>query len=444
VKLFSLISRKKIPAIILLIGVVLSSSINTVSVFATNPYSQDYYSGQDILFYNPDDTSCTSEGTAATTSLTGADNKQKIWNYYSGKQLTAIAIAGIMGNFSQESGFDPAVKQNQSTAALPDGGDGVTGYGIAQWTSKGRQAGVLAAIKAAGLAEYYGAGWGASEKDKSIPQADSDKLLLTELNYSWSGDSTPISGFASKLNAATTVDGNGGSTVIFHDTYEISADNASMIQQRITDADTFLAAYGGGASSGQSCSSSASLGGVSNLTEATAWAQKFISDTNAKYPSVKGSVPSAKLFPSTATRKYVYQYPQSGGYCWLGSNCGECTAASGWFVTNMTSYAYGGGNGNQVVGFLAAKGVPTGSKPEAFSIFSMQGPGSVHTGIVLGVLADGSIITLEDNYNGAGVVTVTQYASLAALIGSQRGGSIIFGYVGNKLKGAAAGLGGTS
>ncbi len=90
-------------------------------------------------------TTGTSSTGCACTPLTGADNAEKIWKFLTGKGLTPVAAAGIMGNLQAESGFNPKRVQNTST---PDGDrdnitvDGVTGYGIAQWTSAGRQQGL--------------------------------------------------------------------------------------------------------------------------------------------------------------------------------------------------------------------------------------------------------------------------------------------------------------
>lgn len=76
------------------------------------------------------------------TTLSGSDNAEMVWNFLINKGLTPVQAAGIMGNLQAESGFNPKRVQNTPT---PGGDkdnitvDGKTGYGIAQWTDRGRQ-----------------------------------------------------------------------------------------------------------------------------------------------------------------------------------------------------------------------------------------------------------------------------------------------------------------
>jgi beta-lactamase class A len=70
---------------------------------------------------------------ASSTSLTGKDNEEKIWNYFKSKQLSDEQVAGIMGNIQQESGFDPEIIQGGGRSKDPrDAGSG--GWGLIQWT----------------------------------------------------------------------------------------------------------------------------------------------------------------------------------------------------------------------------------------------------------------------------------------------------------------------
>lgn len=69
----------------------------------------------------------------------------KVWAYLTspdGLGLTPVQAAGAMGNMQQEnSQFDPRVRQNSEKKPNIIV-DGVSGYGIIQWTSKGRQQGL--------------------------------------------------------------------------------------------------------------------------------------------------------------------------------------------------------------------------------------------------------------------------------------------------------------
>jgi hypothetical protein len=60
-------------------------------------------------FYDPGTgDSCSDSSTDSTGApLTGRDNVQKTWNYFTAKGLTEKQVAGIMGNIKQESTFDP-------------------------------------------------------------------------------------------------------------------------------------------------------------------------------------------------------------------------------------------------------------------------------------------------------------------------------------------------
>jgi surface antigen len=365
--------------------------------------------------------STTSEDGSGVQDLSGANNAEKIWNFFIGQGLTPIATAGIMGNFSQEdSGFDPARKQANTRRAIPDNGDGKTGFGIAQWTSQGRQAGLFAKLREANLGQYYGAGWGHPEKDKEIPAADIDSMLTIELNYAWDGDSTKIKDIAQQLNAATSVTGDNGSTVLFHRLFERSRDNASQIKERVRDAGAWLKEFGN--TSADSCAGE--LGGVSSVADAIAWADRFYNDTQQTYHSGGNKLDG----PRSASITELYHMVDNGRTCWGGAaDCSQCTALSGWFVTQMTDYPYGGGDGGEVVGNMAAKGVPTGKEPRPFSIFSYDTGSFGHTGLVLGTLGNGTVITLENNWP-TGTLSVRQYNIKAEYPGAT------FAYVGDKLK----------
>lgn len=98
--------------------------------------------------------------------LTGSNNEERIWNYFTGKGLSKAGIAGLMGNLHAESGLNPKNLQNSSekklgltdddyTASVDSGAYGnfvrdSAGYGIAQWTYWSRKQNLLAFARAAG------------------------------------------------------------------------------------------------------------------------------------------------------------------------------------------------------------------------------------------------------------------------------------------------------
>ena len=92
-------------------------------------------------------------------SLKGTNNAEKIWNFLSGKNLTAYGIAGLMGNLYAESALIPTNLQNsyekslgmtdvEYTAAVDSGSYSnfvrdSAGYGLAQWTYWSRKEALL-------------------------------------------------------------------------------------------------------------------------------------------------------------------------------------------------------------------------------------------------------------------------------------------------------------
>ena len=95
----------------------------------------------DTVFFDETDSS-SSCGTTGTTILSGSDSAQKTYSFLITKGLTPIQAVGVMGNLAVESGINPRRVQSTPT---PGGDkdnitvDGLTGFGIAQWTYITRQ-----------------------------------------------------------------------------------------------------------------------------------------------------------------------------------------------------------------------------------------------------------------------------------------------------------------
>lgn len=102
-------------------------------VFALNPID---YPANDVLWYARED--CKSGGGVGTTTgtLSGKDNAQKIWNYFKGKGFSDEQTAGILGNFSRESGFMPNRVQGAGIKTSDTLPTGPGGYGLAQWDDR--------------------------------------------------------------------------------------------------------------------------------------------------------------------------------------------------------------------------------------------------------------------------------------------------------------------
>lgn len=99
-------------------------------------------------------------------ALKGKNNEEKIWNFLTGKGLSAHGAAGLMGNLYAESALDPMNLQNTYEKSLGYTDAGYTaavdsgkytnfvhdsaGYGLAQWTYYTRKEALLKYAKAAG------------------------------------------------------------------------------------------------------------------------------------------------------------------------------------------------------------------------------------------------------------------------------------------------------
>jgi hypothetical protein len=99
-------------------------------------------------------------------------------------------------------------------------------------------------------------------------------------------------------------------------------------------------------------------------------------------------------------------------------HCGNmhCTSVPLWFINKYTNLTHGAGNGRDVAGNLArVNGGSVSSTPTAPAIFSVIGggydPTYGHTGLVLKVNDDGSLLTLESGGSACSFIGNTVYPS---------------------------------
>lgn len=228
----------------------------------------------------------------SATLLAGGDNPQKIWNYFVGKGLSALQIAGIMGNLQKESGFNPKRVQGTST---PSGDrdimviDGRTGYGIAQWTSAGRQQNL---------------------HNLAVSRNTTDGDLGTQLDYLFQEMGGILEGLKQQVDVRAA-------TLFFHDKFERSADGADGLNMRVSFATAILARFGSGGGSvtvsggsgGGGCGSTASANaaGIVSKAKEYAWPDR-----------------SHGMTPTTAYAAAVAQYFPGAGHG--GSDCSAFTS----------------------------------------------------------------------------------------------------------------------
>ena len=198
---------------------ILATSLAPLRVLAV--VDTGFYSANDILFYNPDDTGCT----GSSGSSTGADSsssdpayKERLettLKFLTGKGLSLAAAAGIAGNLKVESGIVPTRVQNTSPSyKAPDNYTPVSGvgFGIAQWTSGGRQKALL---------NY------AKSKSKNITDLD------TQLEHLWntSVDKKSMMKALNSVKSDTPYRGVAGpvaAAIIFHGKTKQSRSNATV------------------------------------------------------------------------------------------------------------------------------------------------------------------------------------------------------------------------
>lgn len=184
---------------------ILLSILSIIPVQKVFALGNPFYSSNDILFYDESDSGCTGGGSGV---LVGNDNKEKTLRFLIGKGLTIEQAAGVAGNFEKESGFNPASIQKISSDPHPANAtenytiEANRGFGLAQWTSSGRQQ---------KLVNYV----------NSDPAKRSIIDLSLQLDFLWKELSEDYNGTLTNLK---TKSNTSDSTVAFHDGYEKSAD----------------------------------------------------------------------------------------------------------------------------------------------------------------------------------------------------------------------------
>ena len=194
----------------------------------------------------------------------GEDVGEHIWNYLSSKGLGSLAIAGIMGNMQQESGFNPKVMEGggESDEVNLDS-DG--GYGLCQWSFSRKQ----------DLANF------AKSQGKSSGDLETQlDFMLSELSR---GDTI------SKMDNAGSA---GQAAYIFHSDFERSADGPEVIQNRMNNAEQAFQTQGKGIATGSTFKGSGSssnsgpqgiFGALSELTNKISSLTNIFGQGKSKY-----------------------------------------------------------------------------------------------------------------------------------------------------------------
>lgn len=212
---------RRIVAYFLVLVLSLAYSVNVAHAanVVRDNFDETFYSGNDILFYDP---RCSSGVATGYITLSGKDNLEKILTFFMQKGLTLAQASGIAGNFMAESGLDPTIIQGGGHATP---GSGYTptsgvGFGLAQWTSGGRQQALVAETQRLG-----------------VDITD----LGAQLAFAWKEISEQYPGTLTALRATTNpVE----AAVVVHDGYESSADSrAAVINNRGGNSQKFYTMY---------------------------------------------------------------------------------------------------------------------------------------------------------------------------------------------------------
>ncbi|MEO7364547.1 MAG: phage tail tip lysozyme [Candidatus Saccharimonadales bacterium] len=293
------------------------------------------------------DINATADTCNSGSVLVGSNFGEQIFTYLVSKGLSPVQAAGVMGNLQAESGLNPARVQNTKT---PSGDsdtmviNGTTGYGLAQWTSKGRQQALHDAAAAAG-------------------KPDSD--LQVQLDHLWSELSGGYSG--STLTPLLAAQDIRTATSIFMINFEAPADRSQSAQNaRAALSIGLLTKYGSGATVGTNPTSDivvntcAGAGGSAdqvNGSFALPVNKSFYEQHKEWFTKPHHDYPAADIPIPTGTQVYsmtdgkVIKAP-AGGDCGIGV---IVSAADG------TQYIYcHGSDGGSVVGAKQGDNVTAG------------------------------------------------------------------------------------
>jgi N-acetylmuramoyl-L-alanine amidase len=156
-----------------------------------------------------------------TSNLAGKDNLQKSFNYFVSKGLSDLQSAAILGNLMVESSetLDPKIVEGGTRSETIIAGKG---YGIAQWTSKGRQDGL---------------------KDMAAKQNKGVGDLGVQLDWLWKELNSAEKPALEDLRKQKSVE---SATKSFQDKFERPADLVGSLARRTSLAKKVLNTYGTG------------------------------------------------------------------------------------------------------------------------------------------------------------------------------------------------------
>ncbi len=389
--------------ILLFVFSTLPSFLYSPAAKAESACDEQFYSSNDILFYNPCATTCsTGSGGSTVGSVRGKNNGEKIFNYWVDAGFSPQQAAGITGSMQHEGGFSPF--RQEMSQSFPAGG-----WGIAQFTFGQRDAATAFVKDEIGESlfnEYYKNEYGGAVLESNgfvpsgVPIDVNDKFLLSELNYLLdhikSLEPNNIRRDAYQRDFNQTVDSStslydylktlvqaGDAATAWTYLYEFPANIKDTATKRAESAGEILTSYSNGTSA--SCGGDLVAGGMT-LDEA----KKFMDEYNKNPDNIKyigGASPNC-----------------------AGGPLSNCVSFSVYFVNKYTNIQGMGkgtapGNGSTVVANIISRNpsIQNGHSPRPYAIFSTasgnqdcDGVICGHTGVILGVdTENGKVIVGE-------------------------------------------------
>lgn len=355
----------------------------------------------------------------------GNSLEEFIWNFFKNQGFEDHQVAGILGNAAQETGgtFHPTIQNITGTH-----------FGLFQWM-KSLWEPLKTILDREGYSKYTSVE-STSQNLSYIPEEYKKAMLEIEMQYAIEkGAATKGEVWVREVKSTKTVR---EATEAFLTTFEGSIGKEydqpiqeyepykgkkyQEVEERVNYAEKYYDQL-------KNTSTDPRCGAISSdAKDPLAYMQQFIIDTNylysrnipipqnAKIGELTNPIDNSGVIKPTDAKFQQLGIPSSKQYsasCWGGTYCGQCTAFSGWFVTMMTGYKYGGGAGISVVNNLVAitsNSLSLSTTPTPFSVFS--GPGRTvdgHTGVVIDVLETGEIITVENNIRGEHRLGIRQY-----------------------------------
>lgn len=204
---------------VFLLAVFITGMCSAGSSLALEEGKYYLYDQNSIWFYDPDasaNSNCVEwHGGGSGISLSGGSRVEKVWNYIvdlgiSGLSDNPAAIAGVVGNMSVESGFDPFIQNS----------GGCTG--IIQWCKGSWNDGFFSYMRNKGFDNYYHVGGGSRADEATINDG-----LLAELDFLFRNGTGGVtaSKYISNLGVPSSKSGVSGARA-YSDLFLVTVENA--------------------------------------------------------------------------------------------------------------------------------------------------------------------------------------------------------------------------